>query len=103
MSHTAAAQTDPAADPLAGLPVEVRDAVAHLPPLVPRPLVEEFAHKKTSGLYGSMSKKQFPRPIKLGPNSVAWLRVDLARWLASRLAVARAAEAAAADRAGVAK
>lgn len=100
---SATVQTDPAADPLAGLPVEVRDAVSHLPPLVQRPLVETWSGFGTSGLYGSMAKGTFPRPIKLGQNSVAWLRADLARWLAGKLAVARAAEAEAARRAGVDK
>ena len=27
---------------------------------------------------------QFPAPIKLGPNSVAWLREEVHRWLETR-------------------
>jgi hypothetical protein len=48
------AQTDAAADALAGLPIEVLDAVKDLPALVQRPQVEEWCGYKVSGLYGNM-------------------------------------------------
>jgi prophage regulatory protein len=90
-------------DPLASLPPEVRDAVAELPPLVLLPAVAKWSGYSAPGVYKSMDRGTFPRPIKLGPNRVAWLRSDLARWLASRVATRAAAAEAAARRRGGAK
>jgi prophage regulatory protein len=87
-------------DPLAGFAPEVRDACAALPPLVLLPAVAKWSGFSVPGLYKSMDRGTFPRPIKLGPNRVAWLRSDLARWLADRVATRAAAAEAAAARAG---
>ena len=85
------------ADPLAGFPPEVRDACADLPPLVPLEAVTGWSGYSRPGLYKAMNRGTFPRPLKLGPNRIAWTRVDLARWLAGRVAVrAAAADAGAA-------
>lgn len=98
--------TDPAADtladPLAEFPPEVRDACAALPALAMLPAVTEWSGYSTPGLYKAMDRGTFPRPLRLGPNRIAWTRVDLARWLASRVAI-RTAAADAAVRRGVAK
>ncbi|MCU0754638.1 MAG: AlpA family phage regulatory protein [Xanthomonadales bacterium] len=87
-------------DPLAGFSPEIRDTVADLPPLVPLESVTKWAGYSTPGLYKAMGAGRFPRPVKLGPNRVAWLRTDLARWLAGRVAVRTAAAEVAAVRAG---
>jgi prophage regulatory protein len=87
----AAALADTTADPLAGFPPEVRDAVAELPPLVLLPAVAKWAGYSVPGLYKAMDAGRFPRPLKLGANRIAWSRVDLARWLADRVATRAAA------------
>lgn len=35
-------------------------------------------------IYKLIRDGQFPKPIKLGPNSVGWKASDVARWQASR-------------------
>lgn len=81
----AVASADTSADPLAAFPPEVRDACAALPPLVPLEAVAEWSGYSRPGLYKAMDRGTFPRPLKLGLNRIAWTRVDLARWLASRV------------------
>lgn len=88
------ASADLPADPLAEFPAEVRDACAALPPLAMLPTVTEWSGYSTPGLYKAMDRGTFPRPLKLGPNRIAWTRVDLARWLADRVATRAAAAAA---------
>ncbi len=95
ISRPATASANTPADPLAEFPAEVRDAVAALPPLVMLKTVTEWSGYSVPGLYKYMSRGAFPRPLKLGPNRIAWTRLDLARWLADRLEVRSAAEAAA--------
>lgn len=95
-----AATVETPADSLAEFPAEVRDAVAELPPLVHLEPVTRWAGYSTPGLYKAMERGTFPRPLKLGANRIAWLRADLARWLAGRVAVRTAAADAAAARAG---
>jgi len=101
MTRQIPAPADTSADPLAGFPPEVRDACAALPPLVPLEAVTEWSGYSRPGLYKCMDAGRFPRPLKLGLNRIAWSRVDLARWLADRVATrAAAAEVAAARAAG---
>jgi prophage regulatory protein len=88
------------AESLAQFPPEIREAVADLPPLIHLEPVTKWAGYSTPGLYKAMNAGRFPRPVKLGPNRVAWLRTDLAQWLAGRVAVRTAAAAAAEERAG---
>lgn len=99
--HTMSRKSDPAvapaetpADSLAGFPAEIRDTVAELPPLVPLEAVTAWAGFSTPGLYKAMGAGRFPRPVKLGASRVAWLRSDLARWLAERVAMRTAAAGA---------
>jgi prophage regulatory protein len=87
----AVALADTTSDPLAGFAPEVRDACAALPPLVLLRDVAKWSAYSPPGLYKAMDAGRFPRPIKLGPNRVAWLRSDLARWLADRIATRAAA------------
>lgn len=39
-------------------------------------------HKST--IYRLIERKEFPAPIRLGPNSVGWLREEIEEWIASR-------------------
>lgn len=99
-SDTAAAPSESPSESLAGFPPEVRDSVAELPPMASTETVTKWAGYSTPGLYKAMAAGRFPRPVKLGPNRVVWLRSDLAQWLAGRVAVRTAAAAAAEERAG---
>lgn len=81
------------ADPLAEFPPEVRDACAALPPLAPLETVTEWSGYSVPGLYKCMNRGTFPRPLKLGASRIAWPRLDLARWLAGRVADRAAAAA----------
>ena len=39
-------------------------------------------HKST--IYRMIERGEFPRPIRLGPNSVGWVRTEIENWIASR-------------------
>jgi prophage regulatory protein len=40
-----------------------------------------------STIYRWMAEQRFPRPVQLGPRTVAWRRADLDRWSEARPAV----------------
>ncbi len=40
--------------------------------------------KKRSTIYSGIANGTFPRPVRLGPQSVAWKKSDLDAWIASR-------------------
>ena len=46
--------------------------------------VEIFSRKSRSTIYRDVKSGDFPRPIKLSRNRVAWLKDELEDWLASR-------------------
>lgn len=48
--------------------------------------VEKLTGLPTSTLYQRMAEGSFPKPIELGPHSVAWLESDLSKWQADVLA-----------------
>ena len=56
-----------------------------------RPQVEELLGLKRSTIYDKLNRKSprydptFPRPIRLGGNSVGWDSVALDRWIADRV------------------
>lgn len=64
-----------------------------------RSVVEKRTSLSTSVLYREMSAGRFPRPIRKSPGRVAWLKSDVDRWLADRVAERDAAIADAAKRA----
>lgn len=43
-----------------------------------------------SSIYKGIEKGSFPKPIKLGERSVAWLSEDIERWQQERIAASRA-------------
>lgn len=45
-----------------------------------------------SSIYKAMEDGEFPRPIKLGERSVAWLEEDIDRWQQERIAASRPAQ-----------
>jgi len=50
------------------------------------PAVSKATTLSRSAVYREMAKGSFPKPIRLGPNSVAWDSDDIAAWQAERLA-----------------
>lgn len=42
-----------------------------------------------SGLYGSIAKGDFPRPIKIGPRASAWIESEVEAWIEQRIAASR--------------
>ncbi len=38
-----------------------------------------------SSIYDQMSRDEFPRPISLGPKSVAWLESEVLEWITNRI------------------
>lgn len=54
--------------------------------LIRLPQLEALTGRKRSSIYSDMAAGRMPRPIKIGPRSVAWLRADVEAWLAERVA-----------------
>lgn len=48
--------------------------------------VREITGYSANHIYRKMRKGEFPRSIKIGPNSVRWRRKDIEAWLESRAA-----------------
>lgn len=59
-----------------------------------RDAVERLTGLSKTTLYDLMSKRDFPRPIKLGARAVGWLERDIAAWQASRVEARETATAA---------
>ena len=51
-----------------------------------RPQVEAFVGLSRSTLYRLITAGDFPRPVRLGPQSVGWLKSEIDDWIASRRA-----------------
>ncbi|WP_407161008.1 helix-turn-helix transcriptional regulator [Aeromonas caviae] len=49
-----------------------------------RQQVEKMTTYSRSTIYELMSKGSFPKPVRLGPNRVAWRERDVIAWLESR-------------------
>jgi prophage regulatory protein len=63
------------------------------PRLMKRPEVEGLTGLSRSAIYDLMTRGVFPRTVKLGPKSVAWVDEEIRQWIADRIA-ARDAKAA---------
>ncbi len=57
----------------------------------PRPIswVTAFTGKSKQTIYRWESQGQFPKRVRLGANSVAWLESEVREWLASRQRVGK--------------
>ena len=51
--------------------------------LMRRPEVESITGLSRASIYAKMQKGQFPTPVRLGTNSVAWRAADIAQWIDS--------------------
>ena len=59
--------------------------------LMRRPEVERVTGKSRSAIYREMAAGSFPRKVRIGPNSVAWLASEIDRYVALRVASSRKA------------
>ncbi len=50
------------------------------------PAVEEATDLKKWTIYQKIKQGTFPRPVKLGPNSVGWLDSEVGDWQEKRIA-----------------
>lgn len=48
--------------------------------------VEQRVGMARSSLYAAVARGEFPRPVKLGGRSVAWIEREIAEWIAARIA-----------------
>lgn len=48
--------------------------------------LEKLTGRKRSSVYEDMAAGRLPKQIKIGPRAVGWLRCDIDKWLASRVA-----------------
>lgn len=58
--------------------------------LLRRKEVEARTGLPRSSLYELIGRGEFPRPIRLGERSVAWIDSEVDAWIASRIAECRA-------------
>lgn len=59
--------------------------------LLRRRQVEAATGLRRATIYERMARGQFPRPIHLGPRTVAWLASEVDGWIAARIAESRPA------------
>lgn len=50
------------------------------------PQVQQLVGHGRSWIYAAVAKGEFPKPIKLGPQTVAWDEEEIAEWQAARIA-----------------
>jgi prophage regulatory protein len=53
------------------------------------PNVIDITGRSRAAIYRDIAAGQFPRPVQLGTQSVAWRKSDLDRWIASRPTTSR--------------
>jgi prophage regulatory protein len=56
--------------------------------LMRRPAVEAWTGLSRSSIYAAIARDDFPKPVQLGPQSVAWRQSEIQAWIASRERVA---------------
>jgi len=54
--------------------------------LLRAPAVAQLTGLSVSSIYAAMAEGRFPKPIKTGANSVAWLSPEIDAWIDARLA-----------------
>jgi prophage regulatory protein len=57
--------------------------------LIRRNDVEHITGLKRSSLYAKMAEGCFPKPIKLGSRTVAWLAADVQAWINEKISESR--------------
>ena len=57
-----------------------------IPRLLRRPEVESLTGLSRTRIYEEMTADRFPRPVKTGLRSVAWVESEIAHWQLQRIA-----------------
>lgn len=57
--------------------------------LIRRPTVTEITGLGRSQMYDQISKGLFPKPIKIGARSSAWIESEVDEWIQKRIAESR--------------
>ena len=55
------------------------------------PAVKEITGRSRSSIYADMETGDFPKSIKTGPQSIAWLESELEAWMDDRIEKSRGA------------
>lgn len=50
------------------------------------PAVLTYTGRSRSSILRDIPEGRFPKPIKLGEHAVGWLRIEVEKWLADRIA-----------------
>jgi prophage regulatory protein len=50
-----------------------------------RPKVEEKTGMGRSAIYAAMAQGRYPKPVRLGENSVAWIADEVEAWIKARV------------------
>ena len=61
--------------------------------LLRRREVEDRVGLRTSAIYEKMNKGLFPKPVRIGENSVRWTEASIDQWIVERVAATRPATA----------
>jgi len=48
-------------------------------------VLERLGNRSVTWLYEAMRSERFPRPIRLGPNSVAWVESEVSDYITNRI------------------
>jgi prophage regulatory protein len=59
--------------------------------LIRRKQVEALTSLSRSRIYALMADDQFPKPIRLGSMSVAWVMADIEAWITARISESKGA------------
>lgn len=48
--------------------------------------VRRISHLSESAVYRAVTSGAFPKPIKLGPKTSRWIRLEIENWFATKIA-----------------
>lgn len=72
-------------------PIPSASHPGHSEKLIPITVVCELTSKSRSWIYDAVSKGTFPRPVKIGLRSVAWVHSEIQDWIQQRIQASRPA------------
>ncbi|WP_211251648.1 helix-turn-helix transcriptional regulator [Andreprevotia chitinilytica] len=67
-------------------PIAVSPSAPTVDYLLRLPYVCKRVALSRSSIYAAVAAGTFPKPVRLGGNSVAWLESEVAAWIAARIA-----------------
>lgn len=73
---------------VSGMPTDIRTAARALDPdveLIKLPEVKRITSLSQSAIYAKAASGVFPKQVKLGPNTVAWVKHEVLAWVHERI------------------